>query len=127
MFVAGVVQKVMNDMGEAEFKRFLTSMYQHAIRSPYAVTVSSLTFVAMIPYFIYYGFDNRWFTAGLILWLVASIASKVLNLPIYRRVEALESSDVARLQEERRKLQRANLWRAALSFASVVLMVIGLA
>jgi hypothetical protein len=127
MFIAGVIQGVMNDMDAAAFKRFLTVLHKHALKSPYAVTVASITFVGMVPYFIFYGFHNLWFTAGLILWTVASIASKVFNLPIYERIFALESSDVIRLREERRKLQSANILRATLSFASVVLMVIGFA
>ncbi len=125
IFVAGVIQGVMNDLDEATFKRFLTTMKTRALRSPYAIGVSSITFVGMVPYFIYYGFSNRWFTAGLVLWVITSIVSKSTALPIYARVEVIESSDAARLNEERRKLQTANIWRATLSFASVVLMVIG--
>jgi hypothetical protein len=127
MFVAGVIQGVMNDMDEAEFKSFLTSLYKHAIRSPYAVTVSLITFVGAVPYLIFYGFQNWWFIAGLILWTAASVASKIFNLPIYQNVMTAKSNDRARLKEERRKLQSANILRATLSFASVVLMVIGLA
>jgi hypothetical protein len=125
IFVAGVIQGVMNDLDEAAFKRFLTLLKTRALRSPYAIGVSSITFVGMVPYFIYYGFSNRWFTAGLALWVITSIVSKATALPIYARVEALESSDVSRLNEERRKLQIANIGRSTLSFASVVLMVIG--
>ena len=125
IFVAGVIQGVMNDLDEATFKRFLTMLKTRALRSPYAIGVSSITFVGMVPYFIYYGFSNRWFTAGLVLWVITSIVSKSTALPIYARVEALESSDAARLNEERRKLQTANRLRATLSLASVFLMVIG--
>ena len=125
IFIAGVIQGVMNDLDEAAFKRFLTLLKTRALRSPYAIGVSSITFVGMVPYFFYYGFSNRWFTAGLVLWVITSIVSKSTALPIYARVEALESSDVARLKEERRKLQIANIWRATLSLASVVLLVIG--
>lgn len=127
IFIAGVIQGVMNDMDEAGFQRFLTMLHKHAIRSPYAVTAASITFVGVIPYFIFYGFNHWWFTAGIVLWFVASIVSKASNLPIYDRIFALESSDVAHLTEERRKLQSANLLRAALSFASVVLVAIGFA
>jgi hypothetical protein len=127
MFIAGVIQGVMNELDEAAFKRFMTLLYKHAVRSPYAIIVSTITWVGVIPYFIFYGFNNWWFLAGLILWTVASIVSKALNLPIYNRIFALEGSNVARLREERRKLQSANILRAALSFASVVLVVIGLA
>ena len=137
MFVAGVIQGVMNDVDEATFKRFLTELVKHALRSPYAITVASITFVGMIPYWIFYGFSNWWFTAGLILWVVTSTVSKYTTIPIYTRVTglaitgfkkvpAIESNDVTHLREERRKLQKMNILRAALSFATVVLMVIGL-
>ena len=125
IFVAGVIQGVMNDLDEATFKRFLTLLKTRALRSPYAIGVSSITFVGMVPYFICYGFSNRWFTAGLVLWVITSIVSKSTALPIYARVEALESSDAARLNEERRKLQTANRLRATLSLASVFLMAVG--
>ncbi len=125
IFVAGVIQGVMNGLDEAAFKRFLILLKTRALRSPYAIGVSSITFVGMVPYFIYYGFSNRWFTAGLVLWVITSIVSKSTALPIYARVEAIESGDGSRLREERRRLQIANIWRATLSFASVVLMVIG--
>ena len=98
----------MNDLDEAAFKRFLTLLKKRALRSPFAIGVSSITFAGMVPCFIYYGFSNRWFTAGLVLWMITSIVSKSTALPIYARVDALESSDAARLNEERRKLQIAN-------------------
>ena len=125
MFIAGVIQKSMNDLDEATFQLFLRTMHHHALRSPYAITVSTITWLGAIPYFIFYGFQNWWFIAGLILWTVASIVSKVFNLPIYDRIFALESSDVTRLKEERRKLQSGNILRATISFASVVLVAIG--
>ena len=137
LFIAGVIQAVMNDVDEATFKRLLGVLVKHALRSPYAITVSSITFVGMIPYWIIYGFSNWWFSAGLIMWVIASIVSKYMVLPIYARVAGLaspgfkevpelKSTDVAQLREERRKLQRANIIRATLSFSAVVLMVIGL-
>jgi hypothetical protein len=125
VFIAGVIQGVMNDLDEAAFKRFLTLLHTRALRSPYAIGVSSITFLGMIPYFIFYGVGNRWFTAGLVMWVIASIVSKATALPIYARVDAISASDAAQLREERRKLQRANILRAALSSASVVLMVFG--
>jgi hypothetical protein len=125
MFIAGVVQRVMNELDEATFHRFMRLLHKHATRSPYAITSSTITFIGAIPYFIYYGCSNVCFTAGIIVFTVASIVSKVFNLPIYNRIFALESSDAARLREERRKLQSANLLRATIQFASVVLMAIG--
>jgi len=127
MFIAGVIQSVMNEMDEAGFKHFMTLLYKHAIRSPYAIGISTVTFIGAIPYFIYYGFDNRWFTAGIILYTIASIVSKSLNLPIYKRIFALESTDTVKLAAERRKLQRANIIRATIQFASIVVMMIGFA
>ena len=127
LFVAGVVQKVMNDLDEATFQRFLNLLVKHAERSPYAISVSTVPFVGAVPYFIYYRLSNLWFSAGIVLFTVASIVSKILVLPIYKRVSELDSSDTAQLGEERRKLQNANRVRAAFQVASTVLMIIGLA
>ncbi|GAA4534688.1 hypothetical protein [Amycolatopsis samaneae] len=127
MFVTGVIQPVMNAMDETAFKRFLPALYHHAIRSVFAVSVSLVTFVAMIPYFIFYGFDHWWFIAGLIVFTISSVVSKILNLPIYRKVPELPDEDTAGLREQRRKLTTANFVRAALGFVSVALMTIQLA
>jgi hypothetical protein len=127
LFIAGVVQKVMNDLDEATFQRFLKLLIKHAERSPYAISASTLPFVGAIPYFIYYRLSNLWFSAGIVLFTVASIVSKILVLPIYKKVPELDSTDTAQLNEERRKLQNANRIRAAFQVTSTVLMIIGLA
>jgi len=126
MFVAGVIQGIMDDVDEALFKRILSGLYKNAMRSPYAIGSGSVTFIGMIPYFMYYGAANRWFTAGLVFWVITSIVSKSTNLPIYSRVFALESTDTAGLREQRRQLHNANRLRAALSFISIALMAAGL-
>jgi hypothetical protein len=126
LFIADVIQKVMNDMDEAGFHRFLLMLDKRAIRSPYAVGISTITFLGMIPYWIIYGFENWWFSAGLILYLIASIVSKSVNLPIYKRIFALQDSDTQQLNTERKKLQGANRLRGLIQLASIVLMVVGL-
>ncbi len=126
LFVAGVVQNIMNKLDEATFQRFLNLLDQTATRSPYAIIVGSLTFIGMFPYFIFYGFNNWWYTAGLIVFVIASIVSKSLNLPIYKRVSSINSSDTALLNKERRKLQSSNRVRAVVQFISMALMTIGL-
>ena len=124
MWIASVLQRVLNDLDEVSFGRFMPLLYRHGIRSVYAITSSSITFVAMIPYFIFYGFHHWWFIAGLIFYILSSTAGKILNLPVYSRIDALGSSDVIQLKEERRKLQTANWVRAVLCLVSTVLMVI---
>jgi hypothetical protein len=127
LFIAGVIQKVMNDMDEAEFQRFLNLLSKHAMRSPYAISSSTITFAGAFPYFRRYRLSNPWFAWGIVVYTLASVVSKSLNLPIYKRVAALDSSDAVRLGEERRKLQGANKVRAAIQSVSIVLMTIGLA
>jgi hypothetical protein len=122
--ISGVIQKVMNDLDEGSFKYFLTRLEYRATRSPFAMSTSLLTSIAAIPYWIVYGFNNWWFTAGLIMWFVASTSSKFLNLPIYKKVKELTNNQTEALKEERRKLQTANNIRAWLTFISVVLMAI---
>lgn len=71
IFIAGVLRKVMNDMDEAAFKQFLTSLVRHSKRSPFMLTVLDIPLLGAIPYLYFYGFGNRWLIAGLALWLVA--------------------------------------------------------
>lgn len=127
MFIAGVLQNVMNDLEPSEFQHFLKLLEKRAVHSVYAVGVSTVTFVGMLPYWLYFGFDNVWFSAGLILYTIASIISKSFNLPIYKRIFALDNSDKINLVIERKKLQKANLLRAAIQFASIILMTLGFA
>lgn len=125
LVISGVIQKVMNDLDEVTFKFFLTRLEHRAMRSPFALSVSLITSVAAIPYWICFGFNNWWFAAGLILWFVASAVSKILNLPIYKKIKELTNSQSEEIIKERRKLQTANSVRAWLTFIPVVLMVIG--
>jgi hypothetical protein len=124
LFVATVLQGVMNDLDEATFARFLPLLYRRATRSVYAISSSTIAFIAMIPYFIVYRFHHCWFVAGLVFFTLSSVAGKVLNLPVYARVAELGPDDAAALREQRRRLQTANIVRAALCLVSTVLMTI---
>ena len=127
-YVAGVGQNVMNTMDETALQGFTKQVHTAMQRSPYQLVTSTLQIVAFIPYFIIFGFSHWWFTAGAAVSVAASIfVSKPLILPTYRRIYAsLESTDVRGLREWRLKLQTRNRFRAAIQFASVILMVIGL-
>ena len=127
IFVAGILQNIMCDMDEAAFQNFWGLIGKHAAKSPYMLIISLITFVGTIPYFIFYGFNNWWFTAGIALFWIASVVSKSVSLPIYKRVFALDSRDAKGLREERIKLGKGSKLRALLNFAAIVLMVIGLA
>jgi hypothetical protein len=127
MFVAGVIQNVMNEMDALTFKHFLTRLFRNALKSPFNLTTSLLTTIGAVPYVIAYGFGHVWFTAGIAFFVLASTASKIFNVPIYRRVMTPGYDDPAALTEDRRKLQQANVIRATLSFASVILMALQLA
>jgi hypothetical protein len=127
MFVSEVIQKVMNEMDAATFKAFLGRLEHRAMRSPTALAASLVTTIACIPYFIYFGFGNRWFTAGIVVWFLSAAGSKVLNLPIYNSVGKLPDTETIKLEAARKKLQSANVVRASTILISVVLMVVGLA
>jgi hypothetical protein len=114
----------MNDMDEPAFKHFLGSLYRHSARSPFMHTVLTIPFLGAIPYFYLYGFSNRWITAGLALWLVAGRISKMIKVPIYKTVAALESGDVARLSGERQRLNAGNMLQAILNFVAAAFMTV---
>lgn len=126
IFIAGVLQNVMNHLTEVEFKHFLELLYRFATRSPFMLIVSSITFVGVIPYYIIYGFGNIWFTIGFALWVITSIVSKVINLPIYSKVGKTSEKEVEQLHILRVELSRGNKIRAALNLITALIMPLGL-
>jgi len=122
LFIAGVVQKIMNEMDEAAFKRFVNALDRTAMTNPFAVTVATLPIIAAVLYFPIYGFGHWWFTAGLIAWLIGSAITKVTNMPVYKWLGNPNNTDPEQLREKRRTLQLGNTLRAWVTFASVVLM-----
>ncbi len=107
MFVAGVVQKTMDQLAPPDFKRFANQMGRSAMTDPFAVTVATLPIIATVLYFVRYGFKHRWFTAGLAAWLVGSSITKVTNMPIYERLTDASYNDAAALLEDRRARRMA--------------------
>ncbi|MGH2460657.1 MAG: hypothetical protein ACRDIY_17525, partial [Chloroflexota bacterium] len=50
MFVAGVVQKIMDGLEAPDFKRFLNLLDKTAMGDPFAVTVATLPIIAAVLY-----------------------------------------------------------------------------
>ncbi len=122
LFIAGVLQEIMDAMDVLTFKRFLNALDKTAMRNPLVVTVATLPILAAVLYFAVYGFDHWWFTAGFIVWLVGSSITKIINMPVYKWVGDPQNTDPEELQRKRRQLRLGNTLRAWLTLASVVLM-----
>ena len=122
LFIAGVIQKIMNDMDDPAFRWFLNHLDRSAMSNSLAVTVATLPIIAAVPYFLVYGFGHWWFTAGFAAWLVGSAITKITNMPVYTWVGNPDNTDSGELQRQRRRLQLGNNLRAWLALASVVLM-----
>lgn len=122
LFVAGVIQKMMNDMDPSEFKRFMNALGQAAMTDPFAVTIATLPIIAAVAYFVAYGFHHPWFTAGFVAWMIGSSITKIGNMPVYGWVGNPKNDDPDELRKRRRILGRANNLRAWITLASVILM-----
>jgi hypothetical protein len=122
LFIAGVIQPIMNGMAEPDFKRFLNALDRTAMTNHFAVTIATLPIIAAVVYFISFGPFHWWFTAGLVLWLIGSSITKIMNMPVYKWVGDPNNNDFAELRKGRRKLHIGNNLRAWLTLASVVLM-----
>jgi hypothetical protein len=125
LFVASAFKGMLRDLDGPAFKQFVASMQKNALRVPYVVAASSITFLLIIPYLIFYGFANWWFIAGMIACLMASVSSKILNVPIYGKIGQLDSTNTTGLFAERHKMETANRIRASLYVLCVVLTMIG--
>ena len=122
LFVSGVAQKIMNDMEPLEFKKFMNILGRAAMSDPFAVAIATIPLFAIIYYFVAFGFAHRWFTAGIVIWMIGASITKITNLPIYNWVGKPENTDPEILREKRRMLALGNASRAWLTLLSVVLM-----
>jgi hypothetical protein len=126
IFIAGVLRQIMNDMNESEFTYFIGSLFNHSEKSPFMITILNIPAIIAIPYFYFYGFNNWWLTAGLALWFVAGIISKIYKLPIYKAIKELNRDKGVRFEEIRHKINMGNIFQAIFYSVSVVLMAFGL-
>lgn len=124
IFIAGVLKKVMNEMDEAAFKRFLDSLVRHSKRSPFMIVGLNLPLLGAIPYFFVYGLGNRWLLAGLILWLLAGSIAKAIKLPIYNSVATANMDDTEKLRTARDRINSANLVQAILNSVAALLALV---
>ena len=122
LFVSGVVQRIMNDMDEREFRTFTQTLVRTATSDPFAVTIGTIPILALIFYFVRFGFGHWWFTAGIVTWMIGSTVSKIANLPVYEWVGNPANTDAAETRRQRRRLELGNHARAWLTLLSVVLM-----
>lgn len=122
LFVAGVLQKMMDDLEPRAFKSFLNALDRAAMTNPFAVTIATLPIVTAVAYFATYGFHHAWFTAGFVAWIIGSSITKISNMPVYAWVAKPENDDPEELRKRRRTLGRANNLRAWITLGSVILM-----
>ena len=123
-FIAGVLRRVMNDMDAPTFRLFVNSLVRHSKKSPFMLAVVNLPLIGAIPFTYFYGFHDRWIIAGIAVWLGTGVAAKLIKVPVYRRIASLEGSDVARLGQERMKLNNGNLLQAILNSVAAGLMML---
>lgn len=124
IFIAGVLRHVMNDMDAATFKDFVGSLVRHSTKSPFMIIALNVPLIGAIPYYYFYGFGNRWISAGLALWLAGGLISKLVKLPIYKSIRAAERDDEVHLREQRRRLNTGNLLQAALNSLAAAMMIV---
>ncbi|MCA0046233.1 hypothetical protein LB577_04590 [Mesorhizobium sp. B283B1A] len=122
VFIARVLQPIMDQMRPPSFKSFLTSLVRNAMMEPILVTVGTLPIIAAVPYFYFFGLSHGWFVAGLVAWFVGSAASKIINQPIYNWVGNPKNIDAAELLQQRVRLARGNNLRALINVISVLMM-----
>lgn len=122
LFVSGVAQRMMNDLEPLEFKDFLIALDRAAMSDAFAVAIATIPVLAIVYYFVVYGFQQWWFTAGIAFWMLGSSVTKVTNMPVYRWVGNPENTDPQELRKKRHTLKLGNAWRAWLTLLSIILM-----
>ena len=123
-FIAGVLRRVMDEMNGYAYQTFVTSLVRHSKKSPFMLTLLNAPF-AGAAFFIYcYGTGERWIIAGLAIWFLAGMVAKIIKVPVYKRLAALDEYNGDRLNRERRRLNNGNLFQAALNSIAAGVMLL---
>ena len=123
LFVARVLQPMMNAMSEKDFRSFMVSLERTAMADPVTVTLGTLPILAALFYFPKFGVSHLVFSAGFAIWLAGSAVTKIINMPIYKWMREPRNSDLESLRRRRRRLSFGNNLRAWLTMFSVLLMI----
>lgn len=122
IFVARVVQPMMNAMDPDAFKSFLSSLNDHAMHDPFSVTIATLPVIAFVIYAAKYGVGHPWFISGFVVWIIGSAITKIINMPIYNSVGQSACVPPDLLRRQCARLQVGNSLRAWITLLSVILM-----
>ncbi|MBN9074129.1 MAG: hypothetical protein J0H34_21525 [Rhizobiales bacterium] len=122
IFVARVLQPMMNAMDPDTFRSFLNALNRHAMRDPFSVTIATLPLIAFVAYLAGYGVGHLWFVAGFVAWIIGSAITKIINLPIYNSVGQSARIPPESLRRYYARLNIGNSLRAWITFLSVILM-----
>ncbi len=124
MFLAGPLRSVMNKMSPNASKEFISQLFKLGQRSVFMLTITNITALGMIPYFIIYGFNNVWFTSGLALFIVTASVAKVYKLPIYKKITTLSATS-PEWMNARSKMHKGNGLQALFTFIAICVMTVG--
>ena len=122
-FIAGVLRRVMDDMDVVKFKAFVNSLACYSKRSPFMLALLNSPFVGAIVFIHFYGLGDRWIITGLAIWFVAGSVAKIIKVPVYKKIAALDESDAGCLRTERKRLNNGNLFQAALNSVAAGVML----
>ena len=123
MFLAGPLRSVMNKMSPKASKEFISLLFKLGQRSVFMLTITNVTVLGAIPYFIIYGFNNVWFTSGIVLFIITASVAKIYKLPIYKKITTLSATS-PEWMDERRKMHKGNGLQALFTFLSLCIMAI---
>ena len=76
-----------------------------------------------IIFIYYYGIGDRWTIAGLAIWFFAGIVAKIIKVPVYKGIVAIDVFGEDQLRKQRRRLNGGNLFQAALNSVAAVVML----
>lgn len=123
-FIAGVLGRVMDGMNGPTFKAFVNSLVRHSKKSLFMLTLLNAPFAGAIFFIYFYGTSDRWTITGLAIWFFAGTVAKIIKVPVYRRIAALDEKDVDRLRTERKRLNNGNVFQAALNSVAAGVMLL---
>lgn len=126
IFLSTVLRHTFDVLSEKDYLNIYSKIIPFG-RSSFFINILVLIPIVIIAAYVAFGFWDSLFIAGATLYIMASFAvSRYMNEPIYNRLLKTDSDEHLAINEIRSSINKANILRAIISSAGIILFSVSL-
>jgi uncharacterized membrane protein len=126
LFLSTVLRETFNALTEEQYYAVFSKIIVNGRKS---IVISMIVLIPILIFVAYliYGFRNRFFIIGALLYVLGSfVSSRLINEPLYTQLLEANINDQAELFRLRGLLNKGNITRAIFSLFGIVLVGISI-